>query len=80
MKPGTGEEKFNLQGATPPPTVIGNVILANGGFRPTLTYSISDFKLKNDENSNSGDLFQPQSWAYNGLNKVGTWFSLNNLS
>ena len=47
MKPGAGEEKFKLQGATPPPTVLaGNVILANGGFKPT----ISNFKVKNVEN------------------------------
>ena len=51
MKPGTGEEKYKLQAATPPPTVLaGNVILANGGFKPTLTYSISNFKVKNVEN------------------------------
>ena len=50
MKPGAGEEKFKLQGATPPPTVTGNVILANGGFKPTLTFSISNFKVKNVEN------------------------------
>ena len=50
MKPAAGEEKFKLQGATPPPTVIGNVISANGGFQPTLTFSISNFKVKNVEN------------------------------
>ena len=51
MKPGAGEEKFKLQGATLTPTVLaGNVILANGGFKPTLTYSISNFKVKNIEN------------------------------
>ena len=44
MKPATGEEKFKLQGATPPPTVIGNVISANGNFTPTLTFSISKFQ------------------------------------
>ena len=50
MKPAAGEEKFKLQGAKPPPTVIGNVISANGGFKPTLTFSISNFKVKNVEN------------------------------
>ena len=50
MKPGAGEEKFKLQGATPSHTVFGNVILANGGFKPTLTYSISNVKAKNVEN------------------------------
>ena len=83
MKPGAGEEKFKLQGATPSDTVFGNVILANGGFKPNLTYSISNLKVKNVEwfNSNLGDLeFQPQSWAHNGLTKVRTWFSFNYLS
>ena len=50
MKPGACEEKFKLQGAMPRPTVLGNVILANGGFKPTLTFSISNFKVKNVEN------------------------------
>ena len=64
MKPAAGEEKFKLQGAKPPPTVIGNVISANGNFTPTLTFSISNFKVKNVANGltpTRGDLvFQPQ--------------------
>ena len=50
MKPGAGEKKIKLQGTMPPPTVIGNVISANGNFTPTLTFSISNFKVKNVEN------------------------------
>ena len=62
--------------------MLGNVILANGGFKPNLTYSISNLKVKNVEwfNSNLGDLeFQPQRRADNGLTKVGTWFSLQRV-
>ena len=40
-----------LQGATPPPTVLGNIILANRGFKPTLTYSMSNFKVNKAKRS-----------------------------
>ena len=60
MKPGAGEEKFKLQGTTPPPHVISD----NGGSKPKLTFSISNLKVKNVENGltpDRGDLvFQPQ--------------------